>query len=182
MPYLAIIKDRIVEKGSPIIKISLHNIPLNVEESGSDKYYFRELIIEGVLRSVGMGHATNCRIEAIIVENKKTIYPTGTESIVLQEHETPFFINLHEFGLHDEDISERFKHEYENYFAGKELLPKQPEFQIAFELRFEDVIGNKYEQHVEYGLPICEKNKFDFTEEIADFKTIDCPKCYKMIN
>ncbi|MEA5048439.1 MAG: hypothetical protein VB034_07470 [Eubacteriales bacterium] len=181
MPYLAIVKDRIVEKNIPIIKISLHNIPLGVEEKGSNRFYFKELIIEGTLRSVGMGHATNCRIEEIIVEYKKTIYPTGTESIVLQERETPFFITLHEFGLHDEDISERFNHEYESYFSRKAFIPKEPELQITFELRFEDVIGNKYEQHVVYGLPILEKNKFGFMEEIADFKTIGCPKCYKNI-
>lgn len=182
MPYLTIQEEKVMDESTPIVRMSSIEIPEEQVTDDECKYFFGSFTVKGIIKSIGMGHATNCRIESITVEKKRVKFPTGKQSIVVVGDETPFCIALLDFRLSEDDITEYSKKVYDEYFYGHLLIPEQASLKVNFEIRYEDVLGNKYRQKVKYIFPFRNESESCFDEEECYFEEISRPTCYDSIN
>jgi hypothetical protein len=182
LPYLAILENKVMDEATPIVHISLINTPEENIKVEDCLFFFRRLVIKGIFKSIGMGHATNCKIDDIFVEKKKIKYSTGKQSVFIQNDETPFCIELLDFGLLKGDLSEIYIKKYNDYFYGDIKFPEQPILEVAFKVYFEDVTGNKYKQNVLFGFIIPTGESFEFYDEECFYLEINRPECYQSIS
>lgn len=182
MPYLAILDDKIMDEAAPVAHISLINVPEESVNASEYHYFFKRLVIKGILKSIGMGHVTNCKVDSIFIENKRIKYATGKQSVIIQNQETPFIIELLDFGLLKEELTPDFSRNFDAYFSNCDDYWEQPNLHVKFEIHFEDVLGNKYKQRVLYGFIIPTEKSYLFDDENCYYFEISKPECYLTVN
>lgn len=170
MPYLTINKDGTDD--NEIIGLTYCLSEMQKE----DRYiYFDELKIDGTGINIGMGPLVNCMISDIKVEKRLIDHHTNEASVVTNSGGIYFTLDFMSISLEKKDMTDKFLVSYSLYFDS-ECSHTPPYLTLEFYFYYEDVMGVKYRQKVEYHTQITNKDMNISQEVQMRFKKIFKPE------
>jgi len=119
-------------------------------EENNRLLYFNEIEINGNYENIGLGPAINIAIYNISIGERKIKNPTNQSASLKINSISIYKILLYNISLSKNQLSNRFLDYYNTFFFTKNTLSKPPELNIEFDFVYEDMLGNKYKQHVQY--------------------------------